>query len=136
MLQPVIDRSYLVEVNLTTVTQGQRYTFQDIPQLRNPKVLIQGIGAYSADQLGISPNLANVVPAAAAMNLIVTFAVGETEELYQIPYFDLISANNGGLIREFKDKRITLTKSYVTVLDATGLSAGQSAVFNFIYRNA
>jgi len=64
---------------------------------------------------------------------VVTFAVRETEEVYQIPYFTLISAANAGMIREFANKQINLTKSYVTILDSTNLNAAESCIFNFYY---
>ena len=136
MLQPIINNSYLVEVNLTTVAAGQRYYFLDVPTLRAPYIFVQGIEAYNINQVAISPNGFGIVTAAGATGLVVTFAVRETEEVYQLPYFTLISSSNGGMIREFANKQINLTKSYVTVLDATALTAGQSAIFNFYYQIA
>lgn len=136
MLQPIIQNSYLVEVNLTTVAVGQRYYFLDVPTLRAPYIFVQGIEAYNSSQVTLSPNGANIVTAAGATGLVVTFAVRETEEVYQIPYYTLISSANGGLIREFANKQINLTKSYVTILDATALAPAQSAIFNFYYQIA
>lgn len=136
MLQPIINNSYLVEVNLTTVAQGQRYYFLDVPTLRAPYIFVQGIEGYSRDQVTLSPNNAPIVSAAGATGLVVTFAVRETEEVYQIPYFTLVAATNAGLIREFANKQINLTKSYITILDATSLAPGESAIFNFYYQIA
>jgi len=136
MLQPIINNSYLVEVNMTSVALGQRYYFLDVPTLRAPYIFVQGIEAYSRDQVGYSPNNAPIIGAAGATGLVVTFAVRETEEVYQIPYFTLVAASNAGLIREFANKQINLTKSYITILDATNLNAGESAIFNFYYQIA
>ena len=136
MLQPIIQNSYLVEVNLTTVANGQRYYFLDVPTLRAPYIFVQGCEAYNINQVTLSPNGFPIISAAGATGLVVTFAVRETEEVYQIPYFTLIASANGGLIREFANKQINLTKSYVTVLDATALNAGESAIFNFYYQIA
>jgi len=136
MYQPVIDRTYLVEVNLPTVSNGQSYNFLDNAQLRSPNIILQGLFALSAGQATLTSNQKNVIPDNGAPGLIVTLVVGVDEEIYQYPYYDLIPAFNGGLIRMFRDKQINLTKSYVTVVDATNLTANQSALFNFIYRNA
>lgn len=136
MLQPIINNSYLVEVNLTTVATGQRYYFLDVPTLRAPYIFVQGIEAYNLDQVKLSPNNAPIISAAGATGIVVTFAVRETEEVYQIPYFTLIAAANAGMIREFANKQINLTKSYVTILDSTNLNAGESCIFNFYYQIA
>jgi hypothetical protein len=130
----IITNSYLVELNLPTISLGQRYTFLDIPQLRYNSVIIEGIEAFSVDQLAVSPNNKTIVSTAATLNLVLTLVVDETEELYQIPYYTLISSENAGLIREFANKRINLVKSYVTILNTTGLTAAQSVIFNFYYR--
>jgi len=133
MLQPIINNSYLVEVNLTTVANGQRYYFLDVPTLRAPYVFIQGIESYTDKEVALSPNNAPIITPAGGTGLIVTLAVRETEEIYQMPYYTLYSSYNSGLIREFANKQINLTKSYVTILDATNLTAAQSCIFNFYY---
>lgn len=134
MIQPIIKNSYLVEVNLTTLTTGQRYNFLDVPTLRAPFIFVQGIEAFTANELTNSPNGAALVTALGAAGIVVTFAVAETEDIYQIPYYTLVASQNAGIIREFANKQINLTKSYITVLDATNLTAAQSAVFNFYYQ--
>jgi len=133
MLQPIINNSYLVEVNLTTVANGQRYYFLDVPTLRAPYIFVQGIEAYTSDQVAVSPNNSNIVSPTGATGIVLTFAVRETEEIYQIPYYTLVAGYNAGMIREFANKQINLTKSYVTILDSTNLIAGQSAIMNFYY---
>lgn len=130
----IITNSYLVELNLPSIALGQRYTFLDVPQLRYNAVIIDGIEAFTSTQLAVSPNNKNIITANAATNIVITLVVDETEELYQIPYYTLISSNNAGLIREFANKRINLVKSYATILNTTGLTAGESLIFNFYYR--
>ena len=130
----IITNSYLVELNLPTISLGQRYTFLDVPQLRYNAVIVDGLEAFTADQLATSPNAKTIIPAAAAQGIVVTLVVDETEEMYQIPYYTLISGNNAGLIREFANKRINLVKSYATILNTTSLTAAQSLIFNFYYR--
>lgn len=130
----IIENSYLVEVNLPSITLGQRYTFLDIPQLRYNAVTMMGIEAFTANQLATSPNNKTVISAAGSVNIVCTFVVNETEDIYQIPYYTLISSNNAGLIREFQNKRINLVKSYITILNVTGLNANESVMFNFYYK--
>jgi hypothetical protein len=130
----IITNSYLVELNLPTISLGQRYTFLDVPQLRYNAVIIEGLEAFTVEQLKVSPNNKAIISATASLNLVLTLVVDETEELYQIPYYTLISGQNAGLIREFANKRINLVKSYITILNTTGLTAGESAIFNFYYR--
>ena len=124
----------MVELNLPTISLGQRYTFLDVPQLRYNAVIIEGLEAFTVEQLKVSPNNKAIISATASLNLVLTLVVDETEELYQIPYYTLISGQNAGLIREFANKRINLVKSYITILNTTGLTAGESAIFNFYYR--
>jgi hypothetical protein len=130
----IITNSYLVELNLPTISQGQRYTFLDVPQLRYNAVTIDAVESINADQLATSPNLKTLIPAAAMKNIVVTLVVDETEEIYQLPYFTLNAASNSGIIREFANKRINLVKSYATILNTTGLTAAQSLCFNFFYK--
>lgn len=130
----IIENSYLVEVNLPSITLGQRYTFLDIPQLRYNAVTMMGIEAFTASQLATSPNNKTVISGAGSVNIVCTFVVNETEDIYQIPYYTLISSNNAGLIREFQNKRINLVKSYITILNVAGLNANESVMFNFYYK--
>lgn len=130
----IITNSYLVELNFPSIALGQRYTFLDVPQLRYNAVIIEGLEAFTSDQLAVSPNNKTIVSLASSLNLVLTLVVDETEDIYQIPYYTLISSQNSGLIREFANKRINLVKSYITILNTTGLSANQSAIFNFYYR--
>lgn len=138
MYQPVIQNSYLAEIKLVNVpAAGQKVNFLDIPQLRDDprdprrRVLTVGISAYDAGQLTTSPN-SNVV-VSTLIGLVVTFAIHSTEELFQMPVSDLNSASNSGLIRLFKNKVINFPKSYITILDATGLNQNESVLFNIIY---
>lgn len=130
MYQPVINRSYLTEVKLVNVpSNGQKVPFLDVPQLRN--VFTTSITAYTATQLTTSPQ-SNIV-VGSLVGLVLTLAIVNTEEVYQIPCIDLQPQSNSGLMRLFKNKQVNLPKSYITILDATGLNQNESVVFNFIY---
>lgn len=127
----IINRSYLAEVNFASApAAGQRFFFGDIPALRT--VFTHGIEAISASQLSTSPTGKTVNTQANCATLMLTLAIGDTEEVYQIPVTSLISTLNGGFIRQFNGKRINLPKSYVTSV-TTGISANQSILFNFYY---
>lgn len=130
----VIQRSYLVELNLTSIAAGQKYYFLDVPQLRSGSYMVQGIEAFDVTQILVSPNSKNVVSAAGSLCPLITFSVRDTEEFYQIPYYTLISKNNAGLIRMFYNKQINLVKSYATLTSVTGLTAAESLLFNFYYK--
>lgn len=139
MYQPVIQNSYLAEIKLVNVpANGQKVNFLDIPQLRDDprdprrRVFTVGISSYDVNQLAISPNSNPVVSTLAG--LVVTFAIHSTEEIFQIPVIDLNSVSNSGLIRLFKDKIVNFPKSYITILDSTGLNQNDSVLFNVIYR--
>ena len=136
MIQPIIKNSYLVEVNIATPAIGQRYYFLDVPTLRAPYVFVSGIEAYTTDQQSKSPLNADVISQLGATGIVVTWAVKESEDVYQMPLFSLIAAYNAGVIREFANKQINLTKSYITILDPTNIVAGESCIFNFYYQIA
>ena len=57
----IITNSYLVELNLPTISLGQRYTFLDVPQLRYNAVIIEGIDALTSDELATSPNNKTII---------------------------------------------------------------------------
>ena len=72
--------------------------------------------------------------AAAVLGLMVNFVdAGNSNRVYQIPYFTFISSENGGFIREFEPFEIVLTKSFVQVVDGAILTAGSGVYFHLIY---
>jgi hypothetical protein len=58
------------------------------------------------------------------------------EMVYQYPTFDLNPTNVGGFYRDLKPFYLQLTKSYITILDATTVSANQSVMLNIFYVSA
>lgn len=134
MLQPIIDRSYLFELNLPGSGSNQQYNFQTLPSIDN-KALVYGFMCYVADDIAKTASGNTVVSLAEAANITVTLVVGEDEEIYQFPYLLFRPGSNNGLIRVLKNKRINVTKSYMTVLDGTAVTAGHSALVNWIYTN-
>jgi len=133
-MKPIL-RSYLAEVNLGTTTpgNGQNINIQDYPQLRD--VYICGLEIFDSAQLAISPSGKTVVANLKGLTLTLMDKFN-MEMLYQYPTFDLNPANVGGFYRDFKPFYLQLTKSYISVLDATTVAANQSVMLNIFYITA
>lgn len=132
MLQPITEKSYLVEVNLGTVAVQKQINFAFIPQLEGST--IYGIQSFSSDQLSLSPNGSTPVTAVGLADLTVTFVVGDTQDIYLIPVADLNSPLIYGFIRMINNKKLNLTKSFVTIQSTTTVANNQVVLFNFLYR--
>jgi hypothetical protein len=132
MIQPIIEKSYLVELNLGTIAVQKQINFAFIPQLEGTQ--IYGIQAYSSSQLVTSPNGSTVVSNAGLGNLTVTFVVGDVQEVFLMPVADLNSPLIYGFVRMFNNKRLNLTKSFVTIQSVASINTNESILFNFIYR--
>jgi len=130
-MKPIL-RSYLAEVNLGTTTpgNGQNINIQDYPQLR--EVYICGVEVFDSNQLAISPSGKTVVTQLKGLSVTLMDKFN-MEMVYQYPAFDLNPANVGGFYRDLKPFYLQLTKSYVTILDATTVAANQSVMLNIFY---
>jgi len=135
MYQPIIQRSYLTEIKLSTApTANQRIFFLDIPELRDDeqgKVVIVGVECFNATSLITSPNLNAVVATVAGMTL--TLTEQSTETIFQYVCSDLNPSANSGVIRMFNKKRINIPKSYITIFSIAGIAINQAVIFNFLY---
>jgi len=132
-MYPIINKSYLVELNLgATIGVGRQIYFPFIPELEGK--MIYGIQAFAAADMATSPNGQTVVSNAGLQCAMVTFFVGDQQDLYNVLVHDLRSVSNYGAIRQIVDKRINLTKSYIQLTSVASLSANQSFLFNFIYK--
>lgn len=134
MLQPIIENSYLVEINLGTVAAQKQINFNFIPQLEGS--IIYGIQTFSGSDVTTSPNGATVVITAGLASINVTFSVGDNQDIYLMPCSDLRSANISGFVRMFANKRLNLTKSFITINSITNLTDNYSILFQFLYRKA
>lgn len=132
MLQPIIEKSYLVEINLGTIAVQKQINFAFIPQLEGST--IYGVQTFSSSQLTTSPNGSTVVSAAGLSNITVTFVVGDTQDVYLLPCSDLNSPLIYGFIRMINNKRLNLTKSFITIQSVASLVNNDSVLFNFIYK--
>lgn len=134
MLQPITEKSYLVELNLGTVGVQKQINFQFIPQLEGS--IVYGIQTYSRTQLSLSPNGSAVVTNAGLADLTVTFVVGDMQDLFLVPCADFNSPLIYGFIRMINNKRLNLTKSFVTIQSNTTVANNESILFNFLYKKA
>lgn len=133
-MKPIV-RSYLTEVNLGTTVPGagQNINFQDYPQLR--EVYITGIESFNADQLSTSPSGKAIVTANTGITLTLMDKFN-MEIISQYPTSDLNPGVVSGFYRDIAPFYLQLTKSYITILNNTGLSANESIVFNIFYVQA
>lgn len=130
-MKPIV-RSYLAEVNLgaTAPGNGQNINIQDYPQLRD--VIITGVQVFSSNQVAVSPQGKAVVTTLSGITLTLMDKYN-MEMIYQYPTYDLNPTNVSGFYRDFLPFELQLTKSYISVLSNTSLSANQSVCLNFFY---
>jgi hypothetical protein len=133
-MKPIL-RSYLIEVNLGSSTpgSGQNINVQDYPQLRD--VYITGIESFNASQITISPAGKSVVTANTGISLTLMDKYN-MEMLFQYPTADLNPGVVFGFYRDIVPFYLQLTKSYITILNPTGLNANESVIFNVFYIQA
>ena len=93
-----------------------------------------GIEAFTSTQLSTTPNNNTVVSSGVQDQLVVTLIDNDNKErVYQLPYYTAIRSLNGGFVLMVKPFILNLTRSYVQITDATGISANQVASFNLYY---
>lgn len=127
----VFDRAIGVELVLpATIAAGVVTPFQDVPQLRG--AFVQGIEAFTDEQVASTPTQTSVFEAAAADDMLMTFVQGQEDYTQWIPYYTLISSKNGGLIREFKNLQVNINKSNV-LIGGTAATGAKALYFMFYY---
>jgi len=133
MFQPTVRRSYLFELQLTTLAAGAQLNLTLAPQtLLNAKIL--GLKCYTASDLGFSPNQNAVVTTAGATNIGVTLIDQKSDQrIFSAAYLDFRPANNAGAVRQFEPFIANWSKSYIQLFGVTGLTVGQSLIFEVIY---
>lgn len=127
-----IKNSYLIEINLgsTVPGAGANLTFADYPQLRD--VYVTGIEVVDETTLLKSPSGKTLV--ANTLGLTVSLIDKFNQQiLTQYPATDLDPKNRSGFYRDFVPFPLQLTKSYITVLSNTGLTADESVCLNIFY---
>jgi len=114
------------------LTAGAETAFPMVENLIGD-VEILGVMAYNNDQLSQTPDGANVVPVADAPKITVTLNKGSDQVYKDVPYTDLIRAENAGIWYETEPFPIDLTKCRVKVNAAIGAGPFNVA-FLFVYR--
>lgn len=131
----IIKRSQLIEAQFTgTPATGKKYQFTEIPNISRNNIVIYGFEAFTNTQLSTTPNNNTVVSSGVSDQLVVTLIDNDNKEIvYQLPYYTAIRSLNGGFVLMVKPFILNLTRSYVQITDATGISANQVASINLYY---
>jgi hypothetical protein len=131
----IIKRSQLIEAQFTgTPATGKKYQFTEIPNISRNNIVIYGFEAFTATQLAVTPNNNTVVASSVSDQLVVTLIDSDNKErIYQLPYYTAIRSLNGGFVLMVKPFILNLTRSYVQITSATGISANEVASFNLYY---
>jgi hypothetical protein len=130
-MKPIV-RSYLTEVNLgnTTPGAGANINIKDYPQLRD--VYVTGFEVFSDNVLTLSPSGKTVVTTLTGITLTLV-DIYNMEMVYQYPTYDLNPVNVGGFYRDFNPFQIQITKSFISILNPSGLNQNESVMINFFY---
>ena len=127
-----IKRSYLVEINLgnTAPSNGANINFQDYPQLRN--IYLAGVTVLDSNTATKSPSGKTVVSNTTGITLTMLDMFNQ-EITHQYPTLDLNPYYNSGFYRDLVPFKIQLVKSYITILNNSGLNANESVLINIFY---
>lgn len=131
----IIKRSQLIEAQFTgTPATGKKYQFTEIPNISRNNIVIYGFEAFTATQLAVTPNNNTVIAAGVSDQLVVTLIDNDNKErVYQLPYYTAIRSLNGGFVLMVKPFILNLTRSYVQITSATGITADEVASINLYY---
>ena len=130
---PIIQRCLTLEIQIKTAAVGAQIPFPDNNILRQAGVRVIGIDAFTSTQLGSTSTGGTVVNSTDASFLTVTCLDDRNINIAnQLPYGNLISANNNGVIREFAPFTLVVQKSFIQVNSAS-FTAGNYAVLNILY---
>jgi hypothetical protein len=132
---PTIERSLVVEVQLTSINQGSQFVFPDNQIIRGQNIMVYGFEAYTSSTVSKTPSGNSLVTDNGASGLTLNFLDDKSINLVnQIPYNALNTYLLGGVVREFKPFRMVLQKSFVSISDSTSLTINQSILLNILYK--
>jgi hypothetical protein len=136
MQNAIIHRSVLAEARITaTPAIGQRFFFDDIPDISKNNIVVYGIIGYSATQLATSPQQRPVIAAAGVPSIALTIVDANNVQLVQqMPIYDSVRSLNGGFVATFDNLPMNLTRSYIEIMATTSLNSGDSWVCELLYR--
>jgi hypothetical protein len=136
MQNVIIHRSVLAEARITaTPAIGQRFFFDDIPDISKNNIVVYGIIGYSATQLSTSPQQRTVIAAAGVPSVALTIVDANNVQLVQqMPVYDTVRSLNGGFVATFDNLPMNLTRSYIEIMATTSLNSSESWVCELLYR--
>lgn len=123
-------KGIFVELRLTTVATGSILNFQDVPQLKF--AYVHEISAFTDSQITRTPSGLSVFENAAAKEMLMTFVEEQDNKFEYVPYYDLVPANNAGLVRKFNNLKININKSNV-LIGGTTATANKALAFYIKY---
>lgn len=131
----IVGKSQLVEAPiLGTPGLGLEVNFADIPNISKGNIKLYGIEAFTADQMSVSPSGLTVIASADAALIGVTLVTMKDEKIMENQaYYNLIRSNNGGFIMLLNNYQINLTKCYMTLNGAGGMSTDETGLFMLYY---
>jgi len=131
----IIKRSQLAEGQITgSPALGKKYPFTQIPNISRNNIVIYGFEVFTADQLAVTPSNNTVVSASAQADIVITFVDdNNVERVYQMPYYTLISSNNGGFIKMVKPFVLNLTKCYFQLVATGNVNQDEVISVNLYY---
>ena len=135
MYSAVYEKTQMVSAVIGAASVGLEFNFEDVPNISRNDIEIYGIQAFSDGQLAADEQGRTVIAAADAVNLTVTLEDNEKRvHLQDVPYYSLISSQNGGFTALVKPFVLNLTQCRIKINAAGTLAADQVAVFNILYR--
>ena len=129
----LIVRTALVELNFSAAAgQGSFKAFEDQQLMHDCKII--GVEGVSASQLSRSPsNQAMVSQSNCLYTALDLRTPTGTKQIYQIPFGNIITSVNAGIIKEFYGLDISWQTSGVWVFSGGIIAANESICFNFLY---
>lgn len=129
----LIVQSYLVELNFPSAAgQGNFKAFNDQETLHNCKIV--GVEGVSASQLSRSPsNNAMVSQANCLYTALSLLTPTGTKQVYQMPFANIVTSLNAGVIKQFYGMDISWQTSGVWCFSSGIINANESICFNFLY---
>lgn len=124
---PIMPRLLVVDVQITSTTNGTQYKFPDNEILtRNKNVKVIAIECFTSNQCSKTPSGYTSISDTGALGVSLTlFNKQQVQIVDGYPVYGLITSQNGGVVKEMEPFSINLTECYITVLDGSGITANQ-----------
>lgn len=96
---------------------------------------VQALETYENTILARTPDNEPVVSQAGGAEVVLYLYQENMARFYAIPYNSFNTQLNAGIVRQLKDLKINLQKSYIQITGNVTIAAGQALVFSFMYEN-